>query len=290
MDPAAPQIKRLLYIESAYDVDVYNYATGKQVGTLTGFDGGETGMCVDASGDVWIAGAPNGTVVEYAHGGKTQLQSLSAGPFPTWCSINPLNGDLAVSNFGIGLGFVQIFKHAKGNTQHTYSSNVCGGPAALGYDNKGNLFIEAYNFASRIIICELPSRSSRIQVDSFDSPIDLPGGVMWDGKFVMIADRQSVGYTNLYQVKSPHKGFVKTVGTTTLTGQGCRASYVFEPFVVGAKNTPVNDVQATTVVGAPPGCYPARVNYWAYPGGGNPQKTLSYGPSNPGYEAVSIAP
>lgn len=151
-----------------------------------------------------------------------------------------MSGDLAVSNFGNGLGFVQIFKHAKANIQHTYSSNVCAGPAALGYDNKGNLFIEAYNYASRVIICELPSRSGWIQVDSFDSTIDLPGGVMWDGKFVMIADRESVGHTNLYQVKSPHKGFVKTVGTTTLTGQGCRASSVFEPFVVGARNTPAS--------------------------------------------------
>jgi sugar lactone lactonase YvrE len=116
IDPSAPQIKRLLYISydtSPFDVDVFNYGNGKQVGTIAGF-GLVDGMCVDAKGDVWITDFLNASAVEFAHGGKTPLQTLSAGPDPTGCSINPMNGDLAVANFGESSGFVQVFKLAKG--------------------------------------------------------------------------------------------------------------------------------------------------------------------------------
>jgi hypothetical protein len=164
------------------------------------------------------------------------------------------------------------------------------GPAAVGYDSKGNLFVEAYSGPSYVVvICELPFQSRKLQIDSFDQSINLPDGAMWDGKYLMLADHRNDNVT-IYRVKSPHERVVKTVGVTTLADQKCGAPYVLGPFVVGAKNTPVNDVEGTIVVGDDLPCNPTRVNYWAYPAGGEPQKTLYFGPSNPGYQAVSIAP
>jgi len=291
MDPSTPQIKRLLYISddtAPFNVDVFNYSNGKHVGTIAGF-GLVDGMCVDAKGDVWITNFSNASVVEFAHGGVTPIQTLSAKPDPTGCSINPINGDLAVGNFGRSAGFVQVFKHANGNNQHLYVNTQCWGPAALGYDSKGNLFVEAYNPSYVVVICELRFQGGKLQIDSFDQSIDLPDGAMWDGKYLMLADQRD-GDSYLYRVKLPHEGVVKTVGVTTLTDQNCEGTYVLGPFVVGAKNTPVNDVEGTIVVGDDLSCNPTRVNYWAYPPGGEPQKTLHFGPSNPGYQAVSIAP
>jgi hypothetical protein len=293
MDPSAPRIKRLLYVESdtsPFDVYVYNYASGKQVGKLTGFTD-TFGMCVDAPGDVWITDLLAGTVTEFAHGLKTPLQTIRVGDNlqPTGCSISPINGDLAVATLGTPFGSVEVFKHAEGKVRHSYQSDVCVGPQALGYDNKGNLYIEGLGGGSQVLLCELPFKSGKLQVDSFDQSINSADGVMWDGKYVTLADGLS-GSVNLYQVKSSHKGVVKTVGTTTLVDQNCSSLLVLGPFAVGQKNTPLNDVQATTVVGVNGYCNPVHVDYWVYPAGGNPQKTLPFGPANPGYQAVSIAP
>lgn len=109
------------------------------------------------------------------------------------------------------------------------------GPEALGYDNKGNLYIEGLGSGSQELVCELPFQSGKLQVDSFDQAINRGDGVMWDGKSVMLADVRS-GSINLSLVKSSHKGVIKTVGTSTLTDQDCSSLLVLGPFVVGQKH------------------------------------------------------
>src|ERR1700729_3285681 len=55
MAPQAKQTKRLLYASDvdSNDVRVYDYDTGREVGTLSGFSE-PLDQCVDKAGDVWI--------------------------------------------------------------------------------------------------------------------------------------------------------------------------------------------------------------------------------------------
>jgi hypothetical protein len=59
---------------------------------------------VDAVGDVWIANYKGKSLVEYAHGGAMPLRTLSTDGTAIGCSINPLNGDVAVANHIVSLG------------------------------------------------------------------------------------------------------------------------------------------------------------------------------------------
>ncbi|HEX3368722.1 MAG TPA: hypothetical protein VHS56_04025, partial [Candidatus Cybelea sp.] len=78
MQPDAGKKAALLYVGdwATNDVDVYDYANGKQVGTLTGFSE-PYGQCVDAKGDIYITNFGAGNAVEYAHGGSTVLNTYS---------------------------------------------------------------------------------------------------------------------------------------------------------------------------------------------------------------------
>ncbi|HEY2473675.1 MAG TPA: hypothetical protein VGI19_02630, partial [Candidatus Cybelea sp.] len=76
MQPDAGKRSGLIYAgdNATNDVDVYDYASHKQVGTLTGFNE-PYGMCVDAKGDIYITNFAAGNAVEYAHGGSSPLNT-----------------------------------------------------------------------------------------------------------------------------------------------------------------------------------------------------------------------
>ena len=95
----------LLYVSNydGNDVFVYTYPGGKLVGTLTGFYGPD-GVCADKKGDVWIVNDyetnSGENIVEYKHGGTTPIATVYDPAYvPTNCSVNPINGDLAVAKF-----------------------------------------------------------------------------------------------------------------------------------------------------------------------------------------------
>jgi hypothetical protein len=63
---------------------------------------------------------------------------------------------------------------------------------------------------------------------------------------------------------------------------------VFQPFIVGTKNTPSNKTQGKVVVGGNLWCT-NRFDYWTYPAGGNPESSLKAAPTEPHGQSVSIA-
>lgn len=291
MMPRAASIKTLLYVSdaAANDVDVYDYSSGTVVGKLTGFNG-PSGQCVSARGDVFIANFHGGTIVEYAHGGNKPIKTLTTGGYPIGCAVSP-SGDLAVTNFYAkkGPGSVAIFKNVSGNPTAYSDPATCYYMWPAGYDDKGNLFVEGWY--QQIGLCWLPAGGQTMSAASFDHQITFPGGVTWDGKFLALTDQE---YEGFYQtavdqaVISGSNGALSEVGVMPLNDK-CRSYYadVAQPFVVGAKNTPVNKTRGTAVVGSDAWCA-TRFAHWSY-SSGRFISALTAAPQEPSGASVSIA-
>jgi hypothetical protein len=84
MSPDAAKTKDLLYVSNldSNTVNVYSYPNDKPMGTLTADFSGPDGICVDNKNDIWVVNnSPTGSipysVVEYKHGGKTPIATLT---------------------------------------------------------------------------------------------------------------------------------------------------------------------------------------------------------------------
>ena len=287
MLPEAKKIRELFYVGDGGDVYVYNYKTGTQVGTLTGFNN-TNGDCVDKNGDVFLTTSigSTGAVLEYAHGGASPIKTFSTDGHPIGCSIDPA-GDLAANNGLPGGGSdVEVWKNASGTPTSYENEQDCYEMWFPGYDNKGNLFIEVGPN-----VCELPTGGTSLISVPFNHALYFPGSIMWDGKHLTLTDQ---GNGAIYRVKETRKG-LDVIGTTMLKDRGCGEVDVPQPFIVGPRNTPVNDEQGTVVVGGNNFCLQVSeqtvpVGYWHYARGGEPFKFGHPRQSAVSGDAVSIAP
>ena len=241
----------LLYISSDFSDSIYVYSYPKRqlVGTLTGFTT-PGGLCADKTGNVWIT---NGTsILEYAHGGASPIATLKdPGYFVSGCSVDPTTGNLAVTNFEnrkrTGRGSVAIYTNGRGNPTNYVDTNIfyyyyCG------YDNKGNLYVDGTLSGGKFVFAELPKGSSTFTDVALLETIESPGGVQWDGKYVVIGDRDEP-YIYQYTI-SGSTG--REIGST--------------PLIAGITQF---WIQGRKVVGPNP---EGGVGIWNYPTGGNYQK------------------
>jgi hypothetical protein len=246
---------------------------------------------VDKTGDVWIASYGSRSVQEFAHGGSAPIATLATSGYPVGCSIDPTTGNLAVSELPgtEGAGVIQIWNNGSGIG--TYSNaTVCYYPYWPGYDNKGNLYFEALpSSRSGINVCELPAGGSATAQVPFNEKIYDTGSVMWDGKYITLADTEidDSETTGVYQASELSSGGLTAVNSTVLTDTCYSSDFTPVPFIVGIKNTPANTRQGTVIIGFNEYCA-KRFNYWAYPGGGNPTASLGSLPVDPIAESVSI--
>jgi hypothetical protein len=289
MDPAygvAGAHKRkslLLYIgdDSTNDVFVYDYKSGKQVGQLTGFDV-PYGMCVDAKGDVYVANFDNGTVAEYVHGGTTAINTYHPGGELVGCSVDA-RGDVAATSFDPGE--VTIFVRGNPRKAKTYSDPNCEVLWTMGYDDKGNLV--GMGESSSIDVCALLAGAmSMTTLTTTGVTIDFPGGTAWDGKYYALGGGNAIAQATL-------KNLTLTGVSETFLSDDCYGDNVdvYSPFIVGKKNTPINDTQGNVLVDPNLACLfvgPGKVDYWHYPAGGLPFKVLQSPPADPYGAAVSI--
>ncbi len=297
MVPTAATVKKLIYLSDAgrNAVVVYDYATGKQLGLLTGFHN-PAGQCVDRRGDVWIADSDAHALVEYRRGALAPAQRLSTSGRPVGCSIAP-NGNLAAAedpaleDAGSAVAVWSAAARAAAYSPHAASFAVpnCDLLSPPGYDNHNNLYLEC-TIADLSSIRELPAGARTLRKVSFNRSIVAPGGVMWDGKYITLADRNFHfrRSTAIYRAVASASGALAVAGTTLLS-DGCGGGFtnVFSPFIVGDKNTPANDRQGTTVIGDDQSCTGA-FDYWAYPNESNQVKTLPSAPSYATGASVSI--
>lgn len=259
----------LLYIsEQTGDVDVFSFPKGKLKGTLTGLPDPQ-GECVDKSGNVFVTTFGGQEILEYAHGGTSPIQTLqNPGEYMEGCSVDLASDTLAVINFapmsGSGNGGVSLYANASGSPTVLTDPNLLLG-YQLGYDNKGNLFLDGVTASRQFEFAELPNGSTTFKEISLKVTIATPGGVQWDGKYVAVGDATG---GKVYRTNGAG-GKVK--GTMTLSG----SDGIFQFFIHG-----------TTFIG--PNVDSTTAMFWSYPAGGNPTKTLS-GIADPFGAVVSAA-
>lgn len=259
MDPAAKS-QKLVYVSDflSADVDVYTYPYLRLAGVLTGFKF-LRGMCTDPSGYVWIVDNAEGAVFEYAHGGTTPVNTLTATA-PNGCATNPKNGDLAVSDGASGQ--IEIFHNAAGYGTVVADSNFTA-TMYLGYDKAGNLFVDGYNPYPTFHYAELPAGGSSFTDITLSQTPQAPGNVQWDGTYMAVGDTGST----IYQTQG------STVVSSTTLGFGC----VDQFYIVPSKRKVI----------APDLCN-ATVGIVAYPGGGAALKTISGGLQSPVGTVLSL--
>jgi hypothetical protein len=254
--------QNLLYVsDGGFDeVLIYSYPAGKMVGTLTNLQD-PAGVCSDSAGDVWIVNSVSLKIAEYAHGAKKAKATLSdAAANPLGCSVDPTTGNLAVTNLGMasGGGGLSIYTGAKGSPKK-YTDSGLMYVYFCGYDNQGDLFVDGQDSAYHFVLDELPSGSGTLQTISLSGSIAFPGGVAWDGSYVVIGDQY-------YQSKHKAAIFQYTVagsagtleGTTTLSDT-CDALQ----FAISGNTVVVPDACSNSAA------------FYDYPAGGSPSASLS---------------
>jgi hypothetical protein len=251
------------------DVYVYDYSSGNLVGTLTGFDT-PYGMCVDAKGDVYIANYAAGNAVEYAHGGTKIINTFDSGGAPIGCSVDS-KGDVAVTSFDPGE--VTVFAGGDPSKSTSYTGS-CTYLWSMGYDGSGNLVGIGETSSGARCYAGLLAGSKSMEALSFSGTIDFPAGTMWDGKYIALGDQEADGTDNTGMIEASLSGSTLTAHGEAILTCASGFSNVVSPFVVGKKNTPVNDRQGKVVVG--PGCSNGTgIGFWHYPKGGDPFKSFS---------------
>ncbi len=249
----------LLYVTGdCGGICVFTYPGGTLVGQITDSNS-PFGECVDKASDVFVAdfGGGSGTaaIVEYAHGGKKPIATLSdPGYYPESCSIDPTTGNLAVTNDG---GPLAIYTGAKGDpTYYTDSKAYPNGFCA--YDDKGNLFVDGeYVGSGDYALLEMPKGSHTFKSIKLDSPPSFWYDIQWAGKYLALADSPTVIY---HVAISDAKG--KIIGSTLLNGpvSGIEVQFwiqggtIIEPYGTGD--------------------LPDEIGFWKYPSGGKLRKKI----------------
>ena len=251
--------KDLLYVSNFYSsgILIFTYPGGKPVGML---DGGGAVACASAiTGDWWTSG--NDEMLEYAHGGRTPIRTLSGASGP--CAVDPTTGNLAVTN--VGTDDVVVFTQGSGSG--TTISDGLTKTYFDGYDNKGDLFVDGFQ-GSATALAELPKGGSAFVPITLSHPLSFPGGIQWYVKYLAVGD-QAAGAIYHFAI---HGTNAKEIGVTKLDGSSdIDAFYIQKPYVVGA-DAGNNDVAL-----------------WRYPAGGSPVNVLNGQFDLPTGVVVSIA-
>jgi hypothetical protein len=264
MAPAAKS-QNLLYIADlgTNSVDVYPYPKGKLVGTITGF-GSVSTLCADKAGDIFVVDEA-GPVRVYAHGGTAPIRQLAASGAPDGCAVDPVTGNLAVTNQSSYLyGTIAIYAKARGKAK-PYFNDTVDATFFCSYDDMGNLFIDGWNRSAQPTFLELPKGKSGFRVMKINKNVQTPGGVQWDGKYVAVGDK---GAGLVYRVDANGK----VAQTIKLRG----ADDIDQFWLQGATLIGPNDHG-----GGP-------VGFWRFPAGGSPTHVLR-GPLEPTGVTVSLA-
>jgi hypothetical protein len=238
--------KDLLYVSSFYSGDtlVFTYPGGKLVGTLN--VGGTVACASASSGDWWVAATDE--MLEYAHGGKTSIKTLSG--VSGSCAVDPTTGDLAVINFNGN----DIIIYPGGSGSGTPYCAGIGRGYFDGYDDRGDLFVDGITSGQAVSLVELPKGGSACENITLSQKLEFPGGIQWYDKYLAVED-QEAGAIYHFVI---HGTNAKEIGSTELGGSSdVAAFYIQKPYVAGADAG--ND----------------DVELWKYPAGGSPVKLIT---------------
>lgn len=268
----------LLYVanEGAADgVTILTYPQGKYVATITNI-GGPTGICSDASGNVWVSAYDDGTrkfhLYKFEHGGTKPIETLHV-PGGAWgCAIDRATGDLATwTAFAGSAGEVDVFPGARQGKPTVYQTDF--EPVAGTYDNHGNIFADGIVNSGDFIFEELAKGSKSFALVRLNKPAINPGSVQWDGKYVVVGEGFVSSGPVLYRVHvSANRGTV--VHSVVLQGLGVPVRFWIE------------DGNVVAIQGKHAG---RQIGLYDYPAGGKRVGVFS-GFHNPMGMTVSVPP
>lgn len=191
----------LLYVSDASaTVSVYTFPTLRKVESFSLSNTSAGGECSDNAGNVFISSANAdrvGTIYEYAHGGSSPVAALSDPGLPYGCAVDPMSGNLAVSNVydasnpsRPGLGDVAIYDHAQGSPT-MYQSSAIDYLLYCTFDSSGNLIADGADGDGVHALFEIASGSKSVTEISLDPAVRSLGSLQWDGRYLSIADYSS---------------------------------------------------------------------------------------------------
>ncbi|HEY1654939.1 MAG TPA: hypothetical protein VGF86_07495 [Candidatus Tumulicola sp.] len=248
----------LLYVaDRAGNVNIYSYPKlilQKAIHRLY-----PAGMCVDAMGNVWVTSPlEQHAILEYAHGGLTPIASLEdPGNSPASCSVDPRTGSLAVVNSGTST--ISIYPRSHGTptiySYHNVEFYFCG------YDGAGNLYADGLAAHDRSRFLQLRFGGRAFANVALDRPPRWPGGIQWDGRYVVASDQGLHGRNSAL-----HRFSIEGARGTTVGIARLRSSLEVPEFWLDGSN----------VIGADTGREGGNaVRIWRYPAGGQPHQTLN---------------
>jgi hypothetical protein len=154
-------------------------------------------------------------------------------------------------------------------------------PNFCGYDDKSNLFCDGITtYGDQFMFAELPNGGDSLEGVSLDQSVGFGYSVQWDGKYLTVQD---ANVNEIYRFAiSGSSGTLKGTVDLKLTG----SQYAVRPTLIVGKKVlePTIGIVYTT---QPYG----YVNYYKYPEGGSPVKTITIGDDTAPFGlAVSLAP
>lgn len=258
---ATPKQRRPLLYATSGDSQmlIYTYPRLKQVFDLSPGLQPET-ECSDQRGDVFVSTLDG--LIEYRHGGVSPVATI--GIESEGCSVDPVTGDLAVTEYAYG---VLIFRSTKLGWHVPAKRTPPFQPTSSAYDGHGNLFVDG-STSGDLDLAELPKGTKTFTSIQVNRKIKAVGSIQWDGKHIAVTDTQASPPT-IYRYSI--SGSAATLaGTTKLSGATRVAeTWIFDGHVFGAVDY-----------------YNLGVGMWKYPGGGSPIKTIPIDPA--GGVTVSI--
>jgi hypothetical protein len=270
----------LLYVSDIITdtVEVYDYSSGKEVGSATGFVD-PYGECSDKEGDAYVTDFGAGTVTMFTYGSTTGTTVASGLKEPIGCSVDR-HGDLAVSQYQgarQGKGSVIIYK-AGSRTGTAYTGPHLTWPPS--FDTKGNLFVEGEKGSCGSVICisELPAGGkSFTTVTLSGATITFPGSVELNQGKLEFGDQDYNGNHTTAIYSATCSGSTCTVTATTNLTDNC-TSNTYDDTVQWAEYSMKPNLQSKgkvrEVAGGNIDCS-SRFNIWRFPSGGNPKGQMS---------------
>jgi hypothetical protein len=276
ISPDIESVHKLLFVSDAFGVVwVYKMPSLEIKGILTGFQA-INGDCSDHKGNVWVAMSGFEQIWKLAHDGTIVSILQDTIGIPIGCAVDPTTGNLAVSNVGNNNppptgGSVLVYRHATGVPTEYYCLSCLSAYGFVGYDTRGNLFVDGKTASNVFALAELPAGVSSNAPYSL-KPLNIEGGTLyangmveWDaaGHYLVIGDQlcDNKHATCVYRAK--------IVGST--------AKIIGRTILLDSAGNPICDmIQGTldgdTIAGSDAGngyCgHPSGTDLWPFPAGG----------------------
>lgn len=193
----APKGQALLYVSSNYsNENVYSFPQGRLLQTLT-IPGEPQALCTDKLGDVYIPQSFGEIVAEYPHGGTAPIASWGFRQLtPDGCAVDPATGNVAVAGANEKLA---ILGPTSGNVR-VYSNSEIESYYYATYDDRSDLFVVVYNFASGYQLWELRAGSSALKQVRLPFDLCCPEDVQWDGQYLAIGGTHASGRATILRI------------------------------------------------------------------------------------------